>query len=343
MSVSAPAGSAEPLVPGHDLLLLDLDGVVYVGEHPVPGAAPALSKVRSVGSAVEFVTNNASRRPPQVVEILRRHGVAAEPDEVATSAQASAAVLAERWPAGSPVLVVGTEALADEVAAAGLRPTRSADDRPVAVVQGFGREVGWADLAEGMLAIDAGAEWVLTNPDSTIPSPRGRVLGNGALAAALAAALERRPDLVVGKPAPELFQRSARRRGARRPLVVGDRLDTDIEGAVRAGMPAMLVLTGVTTPAELLAAPAACRPSYLADDLSGLLAPHPEVTVTGTRAECDGWTVAGDGASAVLSGAGEPIDALRAVSGLAWSTDRVPALRAESEAAERALTALRLG
>src|SRR6185437_16970094 len=175
----------------------------------------------------------------------------------------SAAVLAERLPAGSAVLVVGAQALADEIADVGLRPVRSAADNPAAVVQGFGPTVGWKHLAEASVAIRAGATWVATNTDRTLPSPRGPLPGNGSLVAALATALGRQPDVVVGKPEPTLFEQIARGRGARRPLVVGDRIDTDIEGANRAGMDSLLVLTGVTQEGELATAPDSQRPTYL--------------------------------------------------------------------------------
>jgi ribonucleotide monophosphatase NagD (HAD superfamily) len=138
------------------------------------------------------------------------------------------------------------------------------------VVQGYGRTVGWPDLAEACVAVRGGADWVVTNTDATLPSSRGPLPGNGALVAALRFALSREPDLVVGKPAPGLFTAAAKRARASRPLVVGDRLDTDIEGAVRAGMDSLLVLTGVTQEAEVLAAPGYRRPTYVANDLSGL-------------------------------------------------------------------------
>jgi HAD superfamily hydrolase (TIGR01450 family) len=338
-------GSGEALVAGHDLLVLDLDGVVYLGDRSVPGAADALAAVRAAGTGIEFVTNNASRRAEQVAEVLRGHGVAADPGEVITSAQGAGAVLAERLPAGATVLVVGAQALADEIAEVGLRPTRSADDRPAAVVQGYGREVGWEQLAEGAVAIRGGALWAATNLDATLPSPRGPLPGNGSMVAALAAATGRRPDIVVGKPEPVLYELSVRRRGARRPLAVGDRLDTDIEGAVRAGMPSLVVLTGIAGPADLLAAPAGQRPNYLAADLAGLLVPHPapELAADGRRAGCGGWHAGRDGTDgATLDGSGAPLDALRALCAVAWHGTPVRTVRAASEDAAKAVQDLGL-
>ena len=259
------------LVDGYDLVILDLDGVVYLDTEPVPGAVDTVNRLHEIGKPLAYATNNAARRPEEVAAHLVQLGIPATADEIVTSPQAAAALLAERLPAGSAVLVVGTDALAAEVAGAGLKPVSSADDRPAAVVQGYGPRVGWPDLAEACVAVRGGALWVATNADRTLPSPRGPLPGNGALVAALATALGRGPDEVVGKPAPALFQRAAQRAGARRPLVVGDRLDTDIDGARRAGMDSMLVLTGVSTRADLDAAPPDRRPTYVAPDLSALL------------------------------------------------------------------------
>jgi len=258
------------LVDGYDLVIFDLDGVVYLGTQPVPGAVDAVNRLRQRGTALVYATNNAARRPEEVATALTGLGIPATSDEVLTSPQAAAALLADRLPPGAPVLVVGTEALAAEIEDAGLRPVASADDKPAAVVQGYGPDVGWPELAEACVAVRAGALWVATNADRTLPSPRGPLPGNGSLVAALATALQRQPDEVVGKPAPALFQRAAERTGARHPLVVGDRLDTDIEGAHRAGMDSLLVLTGVTQPADLAEVPPDRRPTYVGKDLTAL-------------------------------------------------------------------------
>jgi HAD superfamily hydrolase (TIGR01450 family) len=217
-----------------------------------------------------FATNNASRRAEEVADLLADMGVPADPKNVLTSAGAAAQMLAQRFEAGAPVLVVGAESLRDEVAGAGLTVARSADSKPVAVVQGYGPQVGWAHLAEAVLAIRAGAQWVATNTDKTLPSPRGALPGNGSLVAAVATALGRQPDVVVGKPKPGLFLAAAQQAGASRPLVVGDRLDTDIAGAHAAGMDSLLVLTGVSRREELSTAVPKQRPTYVAHDLSGL-------------------------------------------------------------------------
>ena len=258
------------LVDAYDLVILDLDGVVYLADRPIPGAAEAVTRLRAEGKPIAYATNNASRRAPEVAALLCGMGVPADADEVLTSSAAAAKVLADRFGSDARVLVVGAEALRAEVSDAGLVPVTSADDGPVAAVQGYGSNVGWKDLAEASLAVRAGAAWYATNTDRTLPSPRGPLPGNGSLVAVLRTALERDPDVVVGKPAPALFRSAAERAGARKPLVVGDRLDTDILGAHNAGMDSLLVLTGVTSRDDLAKAPEEHRPTYVADDLSGL-------------------------------------------------------------------------
>jgi len=327
------------VVDGYDLVILDLDGVIYLGDQPIPGASDAVARLRAAGMPVAFVTNNASRRPAEVAALLASLGVPATALEVVTSAVAAARLLATSLPAGSPVLVVGAPALAAELAETGLRVVDEAADLPVAVVQGYGPQVGWAQLAEACVAVRGGVRWVATNTDRTLPSPRGPLPGNGALVAALATALGRGPDLVVGKPEPALFGQAAERTGSRRPLVVGDRLDTDIEGAHRAGMDSMLVLTGVARPADLLAAPQQRRPTYLADDLSGLFAVD-----SAPAPQTGGWQVNRHGVDRlVLSGDGTPLDALRALCTAAWSQPAtVSNVVADGPAAAAVLKALGL-
>ena len=258
------------LADGYDLVIFDLDGVVYLIDRPIEGAVEAVAALHRGGTAVAYATNNASRRGADVAALLTGMGIRAATDEVLTSAGAAAQALAERLPTGAPVLVVGADALRDEVAEAGLTPVAEAADKPDAVVQGYGPAVGWTHLAEASVAVRGGALWVVTNTDRTLPSTRGPLPGNGALVAVLRTALEREPDLVVGKPEPELFRTAASRVDAQRPLVIGDRLDTDIEGAVRAGMDSLLVLTGIATREDLLAAPPSRRPTYVAESLGAL-------------------------------------------------------------------------
>jgi HAD superfamily hydrolase (TIGR01450 family) len=311
--------SPQCLAERYDVALLDLDGVVYLAEQPVPGAAAALAAARERGMRLAFVTNNASRTPDQVADLLAKVGVPADPAEVVTSAQAAAHYLADRLPAGSPVLVLGTTGLVQAVTERGLRPVFTADDRPAAVVQGFFPDITWRNLAEAAVAIRHGAFWLATNSDATVPSPRGPLPGNGALVAALQHALGRPPAATTGKPDPSMHAESVERSGARTPVVVGDRLDTDIEGATRVGCPSLLVLTGVSTPAMLLTAAPAYRPDYLGRDLAALLQPHPPVTA-GDQGElrCGTARVRADGGGLLLAGVTEELDGLRALAVAAW-------------------------
>ena len=307
------------LVEAYDLVIFDLDGVIYLIDKPIAGAADTVERLRGDGTAVAFATNNASRRAADVAELLSGMGVAATADEVLTSAGASAAMLADELPAGAPVLVVGAPALRDEVREVGLTPVERFEDEPVAVVQGYGPDVDWKILAEAALSVRAGAKWMATNTDRTLPSPRGPLPGNGSLVAVLRTALNRDPDVVVGKPQPALFTTAASLSGARRPLTVGDRLDTDIEGAVRAGQDSLLVLTGVSGPADLLAAPEHQRPTYVAGDLSALFGPDDAVRIPdGGTGELGGWRLERDGSAAVLDGDGDPVDALRLLCPATW-------------------------
>lgn len=259
-----------PLVDHYELVILDLDGVVVLGDKPVAGAPEALARLRDSGKTIRFATNNASRRASEVADLLTGLGIQATSQEVLTSAVVAAALLDKELEPHAKVLVVGSPALAEEVTAHGLQVVDSAEAGPAAVVQGYGPEVGWRHLAEACVAIRAGARWVATNTDRTVPTPRGALPGNGSLVAALATALDRGPDVVVGKPEPELFLAAARDAGAQRSLVVGDRLDTDIAGARRAGMDSLLVLTGIADERALSRVPKDESPTYVAPDLSGL-------------------------------------------------------------------------
>jgi glycerol 3-phosphatase-2 len=293
--VPLSAGAAEPPCRAYDVALLDLDGVVYVGPEAVPGVPQALAAARAAGMRLGFVTNNASRTPEEVAGHLTALDVPASAAEVITSSQAAATVVAQRLGADARVLPVGGPGVAAALEAAGLTVVSRAEDEPLAVVQGYGRDVGWTELAEAVVAVRNGAEHVATNADATIPSPRGPLPGNGALVGVVSAVTGRRP-LVTGKPDPAMHAECVRRTGARRPLVVGDRLDTDVEGGRRAGAATLLVLTGVTDPPVLLAAGPDQRPDLLAPDAGGLLTPHPAVVAEDGGWRCGEWTVRfGDG------------------------------------------------
>ncbi len=244
-------------------------------------------------------------------------------DDVITSAQAAARLAAEHLPAGVPVLVVGGMGLRVAVRERGFRPVTTAADHPAAVIQGYAPDLSYSLLAEGGLAVAAGALFIASNADSTLPTP------------ARPAARQRIPHpgdrhrhravrrSIAGKPEPPLHAEAVARSGARHPLVVGDRLDTDIESAVRSGADSLLVLTGVTRPLDVVLAPARHRPTYLAEGLAGLLGPHPEVTVAGGTFACGGWHATVDGGQATVTGSGAAIDGLRALCAAAWSAGEV--------------------
>ena len=338
-----PRGSREPLDTAYDVALLDLDGVVYLGGTAIPGAAEALRKADAAGMRLAYVTNNAYRTPAAIAGLLTSFGAPATEADVVTSAQAAARLLAERLPADAAVLVIGGSGLRMALRERGLRPVSTAMDQPRAVVQGYSPDISYSLLAEGGLAVAAGALFVASNGDLTLPSRRGRQPGNGSLIQVIETATGVKP-LVAGKPEPPLHRESVLRTGARHPLVVGDRLDTDIEGAHRVGTDSMLVLTGVTGPAEAVAAPPSQRPTYLAEDLSGLLEPHPVVTEKDGAFSCGGCTARLDRDRLELSGAGRRIDGLRALCAAAWASADGRDGHVSAEAARPALAALeRLG
>ncbi|WP_278312785.1 HAD-IIA family hydrolase [Lolliginicoccus levis] len=306
----------------HDVLLLDLDGTLYTGATAVPHAVEALRSIEarageSPAPRVLFVTNNASRAPADVAAHLAQFGFAADPADVVTSAQAAARLLASRVPTGARVLVVGTDALAEQVAQAGLIPVRDASAQPDAVIQGHSPDTNWHILAEAALAIRGGALWVAANRDTTLPSDRGLLPGNGAMVAALEAATSETP-LVAGKPEKAIFHDALDRGAFRSPLVVGDRLDTDIAGARALGLPSLYVWTGVSQPLDVLAAPVDSRPDHLGADLGALLE---RAATTRVGAPAPITATATDGAMLTVAVSEEVIDpivALRAVAPLAW-------------------------
>lgn len=264
--------NSQTLSQTYDVALLDLDGVVYIGTDPVAHAAQSLEMATTHGMRIGYVTNNASRTPDAVAHHLRSFGLQVVPDDVVTSAQAGARVLADHCAPGSEVLVVGGDGLELAVRQRGFIPTRTLrDDRmPDAVIQGFGPDTSWRNLADITAAVQRGVLWVATNRDLTVPTPRGMAPGNGSFVGIVETVTGRSP-VVAGKPEPPLMWESIARLSAARPLMVGDRLDTDIEGANRVGIDSLLVLTGVTTVTDLLSAPPELRPTYIAADLRGLV------------------------------------------------------------------------
>lgn len=316
-SASRSSPDVSTLAQQHDCLLLDLDGTVFRGHDATTGAVETLS---GIGARTLYVTNNASRGPAEVAQHLRAMGFAANPDDVVTSAQSAANLLAAQLRPAAIVLVVGTDALAAEVSRVSLKPVRQWSDGPVAVVQGHSPQTGWPDLAEAALAIRSGALWVAANVDLTLPSERGLLPGNGSMVAALRATTEREPQ-VAGKPEPTLLTDALARGRFDAPLVVGDRLDTDIEGANAAGLPSLLVLTGVSTADDMIRAPARQRPTYVAADLRSLsartdtlrIAPQPAWRVHVARESVAVYSSGGD--------AEDPLSVVRAVASAVWNAD----------------------
>lgn len=252
------------LVDGYDVVLLDLDGVLFRGGRPIAGAGATVERLRGLGKAVAFVTNNASRTPAQVVEQLASVGVHARPEEVETSARTAAAVLAARGV--RRVFAIGQDGILGALADAGIEAV-ALDGRPEVVLVGLDRGITYVKLRDAALAVQRGATLVATNGDTTFPAEDGLWPGAGALLAAVVATTGAAAE-VLGKPSPAIFRSALARVGGGRPLVVGDRLDTDIAGALALGWDSLLVLTGVHARADIT--DAGPRPTFVAEDVRAL-------------------------------------------------------------------------
>ncbi len=317
----------------YDGLLVDLDGVVYIGPEAVPGAVEALNSAQAAGLAVGYVTNNANRPAPDVAGHLRELGLDLVDADVVTSAQIAAALVRRRLGADARVLAVGGPGVALALSAEGLRPVDTADGA-VAVVQGYGPDVGWRQLAEASYAIHEGAHWVATNTDLTIPQARGIAPGNGTLVAAVQAAVGIHP-VVAGKPQAVAFEAAAERLGSKTPLVIGDRLDTDIEGGNAAHYDTLFVLTGVHGYAELASAPARQRPTFIATDLGCLGLPTVEVSVHEGSAVTGETEIRVNGGRLTRVRGTDQAEAIRATCALLWpSLDAGTSLQPDDELAE---------
>lgn len=310
------------LVEGHDLVMFDLDGVIYVGGQVIPHVPGALRRVRESGCGVAFVTNNASRTAAAVADHLRDLGVEAEPADVVTSAQAAAGVLRQIHGAGAPVLVLGADGLVGALQDAGLVPVlEPSSPEVVAVVTGFGPLVLWKDLMEVAVRIKDGLPWVACNTDLTFPTSFGTAPGHGAQVRLLQEFSGMAP-LVAGKPSRPLLDETVARLGASRPLMIGDRLDTDIEGAAAIGAPSLLVLTGVSGLDEVVSATGDLRPTYISATLEGLFEPHPvpQAAGVGSGRTLGGWhAYVDEGDTLVVEGRGEANDWWRVVASASWA------------------------
>jgi HAD superfamily hydrolase (TIGR01450 family) len=316
MEVCMLGSSDRSLCDAYDLAMLDLDGVVYVGGDAVPGAPDHLAAVRDAGMRLAFITNNAARPPAQVAEHLRELGVAAQEADVVTSAQAAARLLVDRLGAGSQVALLGGDGLEEALVAEGLKPV-SVHDEADAIVSGYGPDVIWRDVMQAAVRIRDGLLWVASNTDRTFPTPYGLAPGHGVLVQTLSSFSEVDP-VVAGKPERPLLDETVRRVGGDRPLMVGDRLDTDIAGARNAGLDSLLVMTGVTGLAELVAATPEERPTYVAADLAGLLETQAAPELDGGDPALGGWQARVESGRLTVSGEGSASDWWRVVASAAW-------------------------
>jgi glycerol 3-phosphatase-2 len=311
------AASTDPLTTAYDLAMLDLDGVVYVGDDAVPRAAEHVRAIRAAGMRTAFITNNAARPPKAVADHLTELGVAATTRDGVTAAQAAAHLLHERFGEGARVVRLGGDGLEAALIEAGLVPVGVEDDA-VAVASGYGPDVLWSDIMRVAVRVRAGLPWLASNADATIPTSFGVAPGHGVLVETLSRFTGVTP-VVAGKPQRPLLDETVRRVGGRRPLMVGDRLDTDIEGARNAEVDSLLVLTGVTGISELMSARRDQRPTYLSADLSGLMTPHPAPVREGYGWAVGGWRAVVRDGLLTASGAGTLDDWWRAVAVAAWA------------------------
>ncbi|HMQ36365.1 MAG TPA: HAD-IIA family hydrolase [Micropruina sp.] len=317
------------IIDAHDVAFFDLDGVIYLGPIAVPGAVEGIRDVTAAGARVMYVTNNAARSAATVAEHLDSLGFAAGPDDLITSAQVAAGVLAETLTPGSLLLVAGTRNVVDLVESVGFRTTASADDEPDAVLQGYSPDIPWQLLDEAAIAVQRGATWYATNDDATRPTDRGLVAGLGAQVAVVGMVVRPKKPIVFGKPHAPMLDFAIGHTGAERPIFVGDRIDTDIMGANRAGMKSMLVFTGAHGKRDLLAAGPGDRPNYIGADVRALLEPPRIATKEGhawvcgaARARLHDGRILLEGDLATVPG---QFDALWALANLSWATDADPA------------------
>jgi HAD superfamily hydrolase (TIGR01450 family) len=281
----------------------------------VPGVIGALNQAHDdFGMTLTCVTNNASRSPQRVAQHLQELGLQVTAEDVVTSAQAGASELAKLIPQGSRVFVLGSQDLAREVELVGLVASHDDSLTYDALIQGYWPDMPWRIMDFAAEILRSGMPWVATNMDMTIPTPTGVAPGNGTVVQALGQSVNRKPTIVAGKPQTPLMQQSIDRTGAKRPLVVGDRLDTDIHGANNVGVDSLLVLSGVTTLTEVLLAPVELRPTYIAWDACEILAPQTGVSFVGKVASCGGWQVK----NSDLVGQGDALDGFKAIALAHW-------------------------
>ena len=256
-----------PQLEGLRGFLIDLDGVVYTGTEVVPGAPEFFALLHDLPIPFLLITNNSSRRADQVAARLAAMGIQVSPDEILTSAQATAEFLAGSARPGSRVFVIGEEGLRSSLESHGFSLVD--DERADYVVVGLDRGFDYRTLTIAIRAVLAGAQFVGPNPDTTLPLEDGLYPGAGAFQGAISAATGVQP-LIVGKPEPTMLSIGLRLLGCspQEAAMVGDRLDTDIVGGQRAGLVTILVLSGVATAEEAASSPV--KPDYVLRDLGEL-------------------------------------------------------------------------
>jgi len=250
----------------YDCFLLDLDGVLFRDDEPVPRAAETMETLRSAGKRLAFVTNNSARTPSEVADMLIGFGIRAAPDEVETSALATADLLAERGVRSA--FIVGEQGIREALGGVGIEVVEEDAGYVDAVVVGLDRSATYGKLRAACLLVERGATLIATNGDPSYPAPDGRWPGAGALLAIVTTTTGATPE-VVGKPNPPLFLAARDRAGGGNPLVVGDRLETDIAGASALGWDSFLVLSGIAGRGDLDRS--SVQPTYVANDISALL------------------------------------------------------------------------
>ncbi len=247
-------------------LIIDVDGVLWRGSRAMPGVPEFFDFLRAHKIAFIIATNNSARPTSEIVERLGGMNVTVRAEEVLTSAEATALYLPRLVPRGARVFVVGGEGIANEMERAGYALVDQGAD---VVVAGLDMTLTYEKLRRATLEIRHGAKFVGTNDDKTLPSAEGDIPGAGAIIAAIQAATGVAP-VVIGKPARAMFDIAVEKLGAARDAtaMLGDRLETDIEGAQRAGLKSILVLTGITTRETL--AQSKIQPDFIFDDLDAL-------------------------------------------------------------------------
>ena len=304
-----------------DALLCDLDGVIYEGTDAIVDSVATINGFLEQEIPVGYVTNNSSRKPETIADQLASFGITTSPENVIGSAKTGVDILATLIPAGSKVLVVGGEGLRSRVVEAGFELVKSSDAKPDGVIQGFDPSVAWNDLAEASYSIANGAKWVATNQDWTIPREKGIAPGNGTLVSAVHTAVGQLP-IVAGKPEPAIFHTAVEHFGAKNAIFVGDRIDTDIRGANRAGLESVLVMTGISTRKEVLGVKKEDRPTYIIATMAELRADYDQPKKTKHGYACKNAAVELLG-NKVMVTAGDPrsIGALRAACAVIYNSD----------------------